>query len=224
MTNTARNLMTGLAFTVILGTSGQVFAAEDGQVTIVLHLDNYARVSPADRSAAAAEVARIYATAGVNTVWATGDDHADGPGLHVRVQLLSRAMALRKIKRERLADTVAGEAAREAGYAYIFTHRILNLAVRQGEDFRRVLGRVIAHEVGHLLLPPYSHADRGIMRANTGVRSNGSYYFTTEQGVAIRSMLLAASRAHAGDLRPSDAYTTSLDIGTRSHDDDTPML
>ena len=56
----------------------------------------------------------------------------------------------------------AGQAAREAGYAYIFTHRILNLAVRHGEDFRRVLGRVIAHEVGHLVLPLDSHADSGI--------------------------------------------------------------
>ena len=224
MTNTPRSLMTGLAFTVALGAAGQAFAAEVGQVTIVLHVENYARVSPADRSAAEAEVTRIYAEAGVRTVWATGEDEADVPGLHVRLQFLSRDMAMQKIRRERLADTVVGQAARGAGRAYIFIHKILNLAVRQGEDFRRALGRVIAHEVGHLLLPPHSHADAGIMRANTGVRSNGSYYFTTEQGVAIRSMLLAASRAHAGDRRPSDAYTTSLDIGTPSHDDDTPRL
>jgi hypothetical protein len=200
MTNTPRNLMTGLAFTVIFGSASHAFTAQDGPVTIVVHVDNYARVSPADRSAAAAEVTRIYATAGVNTVWAPGDDHADVPGMRVRVQLLSRDMAMRKIKRERLADAVAGQAAREARYAYIFTHRILNLAVRQGEDFRRALGRVIAHEVGHLLLPVYSHADRGIMRASTFVRSNGSYDFTIEQGVAIRSMVLAASGLRAAEI------------------------
>ena len=121
----------------------------------------------------------------------------------MRVQLLSRDMAMRKIKTERLADTVFGQAAREAGHAYIFTHRIANLALRQSDDFRRLLGRVIAHEVGHLVLPTDSHADRGIMRANIGVRSNSSYDFTTEQGVAIRSMLLAASRPHSSESTDS---------------------
>jgi hypothetical protein len=37
-----------------------------------------------------------------------------------------------------------------------------------GDDFRQVLGRVIAHEVGHLVLPVYSHSDQGIMRADVG--------------------------------------------------------
>ena len=83
----------------------------------------------------------------------------------------------------------------------------------------------MAHEVGHLVLPIYGHADRGIMRADIGRPLEAAACdFTTEQGVAIRSMLLAASRTHAGDGRPSDAYTTSLDIGTPSHDDDTPRL
>ena len=91
------------------------------------------------------------------------------PGLHVRVQLLSRDMAMQKIRAERVADAVLGQAAREAGRAYIFTHRITNLALRHGDDFGRVLGRVMAHEVGHLVLPIDSHADRGIMRANIGM-------------------------------------------------------
>jgi hypothetical protein len=118
----------------------------------------------------------------------------------VRVQLLSSDMAMQKIRAEGLADTVFGRAAREAGRAYIFTHRIANVALRHSDDFRRLLGRVMAHEVGHLVLPIDSHADRGIMRANLGVRSKSADDFTTEQGVAIRSILLAASRPHGGRI------------------------
>ncbi len=192
--------MTGLAVTVTLVTAGQALAAEDGQATIVIHVDNYARIVRSDRSPAEAEVTRIYARAGVRTIWATGEDQAGAPGLHVRVQLLSRDMAMQKIRTERLADTVFGRAAREARRAYIFTHRIASLALRHSDDFKRLLGRVVAHEVGHLVLPIDSHADRGIMQANIGMDPKSDSDFTTEQGVAIRSMLLAASRPHADQI------------------------
>ena len=115
MTNTARHLTTGLAVAFVLANAAQAIAAEDERLRIVLHVDDYARISPADHSAAQVEVTRIYASAGVNTVWATTDDHADAAGLHVRVQLLSRAMAMRRITAGRVADSVVGLAAREAG-------------------------------------------------------------------------------------------------------------
>ena len=210
MTKTARNLTTRLAVTFVLASAAQVIAAEDA-VRIVLHVEDYSRIAAADRSAAAVEVTRIYARAGVTTLWATGDEHADAAGLHVRVRLLSRSMAIGKINRGGLTDTVIGTAAREARLAYIFTFQILNLAVQQGEDFRRALGRVIAHEVGHLLLPPNSHADRGIMRAQTSVRSNGSYEFTAAQGVAIRAMLIAASRPHSSESTESPSAVVESD-------------
>ena len=153
---------------------------------------------------------RIYATAGVHTVWATGNEHADAPGLHVRVILFSRDLAEEKIRSEAVPGSVLGLASRGAGRAYIFTHRIANLALRHGDDFRRVLGRVIAHEVGHLVLPVNSHSDQGIMRANVGVRSKSDRDFTTEQGIAIRSMLLAASRPHGAEI--ADATTTLTEV------------
>ena len=200
MANTARNLMTGLALTATLFTAIQTVAAEDGQVTIVLHVENYARIHAADRSAAEAEVTRIYARAGVRTVWATGNEHADATGLHVRVILFSRDIAMREILAESVPGSVLGLAVRDARRAYIFTHRIAQLALRHGDDFRGTLARVMAHEVGHLVLPSYSHSDHGIMGANIGVRSMSARDFSTEQGVAIRSTLLANSSASSAPL------------------------
>jgi hypothetical protein len=163
-------------------------------VTLVLRVEDYARIPAADRASAEAKVTRIYATAGVRIVWATGNELTDAVGLHLRVILFSRDVAMRELLSEPVPDSVLGVASRGAGRAYIFTHRIRNLALRHGDDFRRVLGRVIAHEVGHLVLPAYSHSDEGIMRANFGVRSKSALDFTPEQAVVIRSILLAASR------------------------------
>ncbi|MET0168724.1 MAG: hypothetical protein ABW318_27500 [Vicinamibacterales bacterium] len=194
MANTAQNLTTGLAFTVTLFTTIQAVAAEDRPVTLVLHVEDYARVPAADRSAAQAEVTRIYAAAGVRTVWATGNDYSDAPGLHLRVILFSRDVAMPALRAEAVPGSVLGLAVREAGRAYILTHRIANLAQRHGDEFRWLLGRVLAHEVGHLVLPDHSHSDQGIMRANVGVRSKSDREFTTEQAAVIRSILLAAPR------------------------------
>jgi hypothetical protein len=194
MANTAQNLTTGLAFTVTLSTTIQAVAAEDRQATLILHVEDYARIHGADRSLAEAEVTRIYGSAGVRTVWTTGHENANVAGLHVRVILFSRDVAVGEFVSERVPDSVLGLAARGARRAYIFTHRIANLALQHGDDFRQVLGRVIAHEVGHLVLPEYSHSDSGIMRANVGVRSKSDREFTTEQAAVIRSILVAATR------------------------------
>ena len=61
------------------------------------------------------------------------------------------------------------------------------------------------------MLPTYSHSDRGIMRAQTSVRSNGSYEFTTAQGVAIRAMLVAASRPHSSESTESPSGVVESD-------------
>src|SRR5688572_6712745 len=164
MAKIARNAVTGLAFTVTAFIGGPALASEDRPMRIVIHVDNYARIPDADRSAAQDAVTRIYAKAGVRLAWVTGHDQTDAPGLHVRVQLLPADMAMKKIRTERLDNSVLGQAARGAGRAFIFTHRIASIALRHRDDFRRLLGVVMAHELGHLVLPFYGHSDRGIMR------------------------------------------------------------
>ncbi len=49
--------------------------------------------------------------------------------------------------------------------AYAFYKRIVDLAEHNGADIAALLGHVIAHEIGHLLLPYDSHSSSGVMRA-----------------------------------------------------------
>ena len=50
-------------------------------------------------------------------------------------------------------------------YGDVFWKRVLELHTNYQVDFAGILGSVMAHEIGHLLLGAHSHAISGIMRA-----------------------------------------------------------
>ena len=164
---------------------------------LVLHLDNYAQVPPEPLEKTKVEVARIYMAAGVQTVWVDGFGQTGTSGtalerlpaaIHARVLLLSQQMADMKIMRDGIAANVLGRASRPTARAYILTNRILAVAARRRCALEPLLSRVIAHEVGHLLLPPRSHSATGIMRKTLDMWAPVSETFTPVQR---QQMLLA---------------------------------
>ena len=60
------------------------------------------------------------------------------------------------------------------------------MATPPERDIQTFLGYVMAHELGHLMLPPHSHASAGIMRENFGMSSRAVVSFTEQQAAAIR--------------------------------------
>jgi len=194
----ALDLMAGVSLTVALLPAGQASAAQEEPTILVLHLDNYARIPPDQLDKSKSEVARIYKVAGIQTIWID----KEGPGgtspsvpearstaAHVRVLLLDEEMAARKIEREAIPSRVLGRSARATARAYILTPRVSALAARNRCEFDRLLSRVIAHEVGHLLLPPHSHSPTGIMRETLDMWSAESETFTRSQRKELLSAL-----------------------------------
>ena len=180
-------------------------AAGGCEATVVAHVANYAALQPDELASAEREAARIYEAIGVRISWVPGSAPRPDPapcGFPLRVLLLSRKMEMQLSRTQALGETVFGFIARATGRAYILTDRHINLARRYSDDFRRLLGQTIAHEVGHLLLPTDSHADRGIMQAHLGVRAYSAAYFTSEQGVTIRARLAAAASQRGGIAGP----------------------
>jgi hypothetical protein len=55
-------------------------------------------------------------------------------------------------------------ATRRGVLATIFHDRVLAVAQRAALDYRVLLGRAMAHEIGHLLLPASGHSSAGLMR------------------------------------------------------------
>jgi hypothetical protein len=87
--------------------------------------------------------------------------------------------------------------------ATVYPDRVARLAEWAAVNPRALLGRVIAHEVGHLLLNTPDHSRHGLMRARwsrrelTHQRSMGSWGFSLEEAAAMRRSLRAGGEGHA---------------------------
>lgn len=89
--------------------------------------------------------------------------------------------------------SVMGSAPSGSSVAYTFFDRVVEFAFKRKLLITTVLGHVIAHEVGHLLLRA-GHTERGLMRAQWFERDlelarAGLLGFTPEQGSRIRARI-----------------------------------
>jgi len=161
--------------------------------TIVLHVANYASVSRDVLTDAMERVAKIYEGIGARVVWV--DDHGsvkrreDGQ-LHLTILLLSRGMADKKISADGIKEGVLGQAHLPSGRASIFCDRIAGMTGAP-KLFTIPLGAVIAHEVGHLVLPEDSHSRGGIMSADMDMHRTQLQSFNKAQGRIILTKLTA---------------------------------
>jgi hypothetical protein len=83
----------------------------------------------------------------------------------------------------------SNDEAGRGGLAFVLFDCVEDNASNHHVSISRVLGQVIAHELGHLLLPSNSHSERGLMRAKWNLRSGLLEYFTTAQAETIQRRL-----------------------------------
>jgi len=85
--------------------------------------------------------------------------------------------------------------------ADIYTDRLTDLTCGRKWALGPILGELIAHEIGHLLLGPDSHCTGGIMRPHWGERDleeaqRGQMLFTAQQAERMRAQ--AVERIESG--------------------------
>ena len=159
---------------------------------VVVHVDDRAGVYAHDFAAARQEVELIFGEAGIAVTWAEGRFPASiiGPSAakdgrrHVALLLVNADDDPKPS-----AGCTLGFAARKPPVAYAFYNRVAELGQLRPIDVRVVLGRVIAHELGHVLLPPSAHSPYGIMRSNLDLEPVNPDRFTGAQARALRSVL-----------------------------------
>ncbi len=99
-----------------------------------------------------------------------------------------------------LAEANVDTALAAGSYATVYVDRIRRLAAVADRDAGALIGRAIAHEVGHLLLGTSSHSPTGLMRATwsaTAINREGdpAWRFDRRQGARLRSRLEERLRA-----------------------------
>jgi hypothetical protein len=162
-------------------------SAQDGTVRIVLHLSDFYHLPPNELDSAKHWAERPYARIGVHVVWSDGaaaTAPSDG-ARHFDVVILSEGMTREKMP----VDDALGEASAVTARAYIHYSRILAFSRRTTSDPLTVLAMVMAHELGHMLLPGSIHTSAGLMRGHWEGFIAGVPPFLSAQAAAIRATL-----------------------------------
>lgn len=179
----------------IIGWLGQVAdTAADEPVEVKVLLKDYAGVSPDVLEKAKEITTRIYRRIGVDVTWfGTGADRQAVPRDPAELQAFCSSVLVVNLHEEVPPEDegrvgMMGMAPEGSRVARVFMEPIAQAASRAYLDPSTVLGYVIAHELGHLLLPPNSHSAKGLMRASLddmGARL-GRLWFDETQAAQIR--------------------------------------
>jgi hypothetical protein len=207
-------VVVGLVGVMALAFPETIFAsAGDPTPTIRVRVDNYTQASPAILAGAEREASRILGKAGLTTVWLdcpVGHSTAV-PQDPCREPLEATDIVLRVISestQNKFQDTVFGFAVHPV-LASVYYEYAMRLAKSDDAEFELpvILGCVIAHEIGHLLLGQNSHSAAGVMQAQWERKQirqamTGTLLFTPEQSKQIRVEARARNEAADGTPRP----------------------
>jgi len=141
-------------------------AAEVGNPAITVLVFNFRQVPAETMVKAENEAGRIFGHAGVHVTWRdcpTGDEPCQkGPGRVLILEMMADQVL------DKSMDSVAGYAILSDHLAVVRYDYLPHISDGQSNssDRARILGCIIAHEIGHLLLGPHRHSIYGIMRAH----------------------------------------------------------
>jgi hypothetical protein len=206
----------------------QSHVGNNPQITVSVYDD--AGVSERTLIQAEQKTARVFEIAGLDVIWqncstaTTRHLGPDAPAGRVRAPAPTWSdsecgrfewptrLAVRIVPKSNWTNEVFGAAflsAKGTGcYTDVFYQSAVELHSAWNVDLSDILGSVMAHELGHLLLGSNSHAPTGIMRARwqgeeLGRAARGSLLFTAEQSEHMRAKLVATRAPLAVTARAS---------------------
>jgi hypothetical protein len=149
-------------------------AAPRAEGTVVIRTYNYAGVSAAQFAPARTEAEHIFRRAGITVEWTECRVPGEATGSACTQPLLAaRDLMLRLVDRvpvegERvvaLGESMLDREQRSGVLMTIDLFPVRTVAARTSAPMPTLLGRTIAHEIGHLLLRSGEHPRMGLMRA-----------------------------------------------------------
>jgi hypothetical protein len=191
-------------------------AAAPTRPELIISVYDYAYIPTEFLAAAEGDAGRIFRQAGVETVWVNClakpekvdvNSCYEVDATHLMMKILPRAInADVRDRSDVLGDALVSEKG-SGFFAYVFYDCVQRIAEEQRLG-HALLGDVLAHEIGHLLLGSRSHAVSGIMsahwRADELLRiSEGNMFFLPSQSRVIRD------RVGARRVDPSTVFATA---------------
>ena len=195
-----KNFATLTFLTIASSLFAQTLSAADPTTPeLTISVYDYAHVPTEFLAAAEGDAGRIFRQVGVETVWVNclaKPERVDVKscyevdGTHVMMKILPRAInAHLRDRGDVLGDALLSE--KGIGFfAYVFYDCVQRIA-EENQLGHALLGDVLAHEIGHLLLGSRSHAVTGIMSAHWRAKellriSEGDMFFLPSQSRVIK--------------------------------------
>ena len=169
--------------------------------TLVLIVENKAGIAKDVLEGARDHVERIYRHSGIQIVWcAEGRKPPARDAMQLTVVIVPECFNRNICQSNSAMGSAVGAEGQGAKRAYIFADRVYEIL---GGFVKRmpivhpealIMGHVIAHEVGHLMLPSPGHTGDGLMRAQLNIHDieealGGDLLFTSWQEEQMRRVL-----------------------------------
>jgi hypothetical protein len=199
--------------------SDQRTAHDEKQITI--RVRNYARVDSGVLLTAKTTSSRILREAGAETVWVlcfdgnTGSNDVACTNLPGPMDLTFNVLPFSAPQASRLRGDEFGYATEDGAQgfgcvAWIFYDPIKSFAVEKELSLTQLLGHVLAHELGHILLGANSHSGMGLMRAQWSSRelfeaNHGGLFFSDSESRRIQKAVLARWHADSSGVQSAEA-------------------
>jgi hypothetical protein len=162
---------------------------------VYVHIENRAAIMPETISGARDQLAHVFEGTGVRIESTAAPDHERcAMQLTIHVVLLRGDAADRFVKTERVGRRVLAQANSDARRVYVLWDRIGPAVDRHAIAHGDALGLVIAHELGHVLMPGRAHSQTGIMQANYDVYLSYRLKFSAEESAAMRAFIASTPR------------------------------
>jgi hypothetical protein len=189
---------------VSLATLAPTSSARGTTASIVIRSYNTSDVARHDIRTMPQVVQALFRHAGIDAGWRecrtarrqSYDPCDDVLGID---EVVLRIVALPARLRGQLGDAYVDTEGHAGVLATVFADRVQAVALRTRRNVAVLLGRTVAHEVGHVLMGTAQHATRGLMRArwlDNELHRNveGDWLFSTEEGVRMRDRIVARRR------------------------------
>lgn len=226
-----------LAALILILTSGLVNASQAAARTkptslvLTIEVRNYANVDAETLEKAEGVATLIFRQAGVRTQWIDREIPNDLDSSILQVQLIAGVMA----ERLNVAHNVMGLAPgneRDRQFVYVLYDGVEALArahkeallrgeVQRNANRAQILGVLIAHEIGHLLLNLPSHSAAGIMRGDWNFKdledaAYGCLLFTRPQAKSLQTEVVRRAQRREV-VKVGNQEQVQLQIGSASN-------
>jgi len=204
-----RPVVTGFIITVAILVARCSSASESAAVElpITVQIQDHSHVAPASLSSAAAVVTRMYERIGVRIKWpgvvrwkgehATFDHREETSHAAIgqlTIIILNAKMAARGQVKEGVLGFAAVADEGMGRIAYAIYDRVRSIALELPINEADLLGFVMAHEIGHLMLPRRSHSTSGLMKSDWDIHDLErvdllKLQFSEQQAAQIRATI-----------------------------------